>query len=212
MQPDTNHQDAGDTPAGDRRTELIRIAYRQIVDNGFEGLRVRDVSAKAGINNATLHHYFPTKEALIGGVVQHLIRQFQTSRLPRPDRIGTPATALDALREEFDDVRARLHETPDVFVVLMELINRSRRDPAIAEILGYMDTAWRTHFASIIERGARDGSFRADLDPVDVAGLIMVQVKAVAYQVVPSRDAPSIDALVSQLRAQIEHWLKPAGA
>src|SRR5271157_2342927 len=66
-------------PTKDRRTELILIAYNHIAKRGFEGLRVRAVAAEAGINNATLHYYFPTKEDLIKGVVDHLIEKFSTS-------------------------------------------------------------------------------------------------------------------------------------
>lgn len=36
-----------------------------IADAALEKFRTRDVAAKAGINTATLHHYFPTKEDLI---------------------------------------------------------------------------------------------------------------------------------------------------
>ena len=68
------------------------IAYQHIAEKGFEGLRVRDVATEAGINHATLLYYFPTKEALIQGVVDFLLREFQTSRVPRPaDDALTPA-------------------------------------------------------------------------------------------------------------------------
>src|SRR5205823_12230072 len=55
----------------DRRRALVLAAFGQIAERGFEGLRTREVAAEAGVNIATLHYYFPTKEALIRGVVAH---------------------------------------------------------------------------------------------------------------------------------------------
>ena len=51
--------------AGKRRQQLVSIAMEQIAKKGFEGLRFQEVAKQAGVNNATLYYYFPTKEALI---------------------------------------------------------------------------------------------------------------------------------------------------
>ena len=56
-------------PRFDRRRALVAAAYTRIANEGFEGLRTRDVAADVGVNIATLHYYFPTKEALIRGVI-----------------------------------------------------------------------------------------------------------------------------------------------
>jgi AcrR family transcriptional regulator len=135
----------------DRRRELVEIAYRQITEKGFEGLRVRDVAGEAGINNATLHYYFPSKEALIQGVVEYLVQEFQTSRVPRQE--PGKDTPLEELRREFEDLRRRLHESPEMGIVLAELHSRARRDPAIAGMLRAMDTGWRGYLADLLQRG-----------------------------------------------------------
>ena len=38
-----------------RRDELVLAAYREIAENGFEGLRTREVASAVGVNIATLH-------------------------------------------------------------------------------------------------------------------------------------------------------------
>ena len=55
-----------------RRKLIVEAAFKAIADEGFEGLRTRDIADRVGINCATLHHYFPTKEDLIAGVADHL--------------------------------------------------------------------------------------------------------------------------------------------
>lgn len=199
----------GRPPGTDRCHELVRIAYKHIVEKGFEGLRVRDVAQEAGINHATLHYYFPTKEALIQGVVDYLVEEFQTNRAPRSGEERQPEVsgALDELRREIEDVRYRFHKMPDMFVVLAELFARSRRDPVIARILEHLDAGWHGYLVSILDRGVREGVFRPDLDLVTTATAIMVQLKGIGYQRMGKPEGAQIDRLISEISAQIEHWI-----
>ncbi|HKQ68351.1 MAG TPA: TetR family transcriptional regulator, partial [Polyangiaceae bacterium] len=62
---------------GDRRRhDLLAAAYELIAQNGLEGLRTRDITARAGVNISTLHYYFGTKEALLEGVVLFVAQKF----------------------------------------------------------------------------------------------------------------------------------------
>jgi AcrR family transcriptional regulator len=202
----TKNKSPGDSPGVDRRHDLISIAYRTIAARGFEGLRVREVAAEAGINNATLHYYFPTKEALIQGVVGHLLQEFRTGRAPRPE--PGDLAPLEELRYEFEDTRQRLREAPEMFIVLAELYARSRRYLGIAQALASLEVHWRAHLAGILERGVRAGVFRPDLDREAAAAAIMVQIKGIANHATLGKPDPAeIDPIVSQLVAQTERWL-----
>jgi len=183
----------------------VGIAYRHIAGKGFEGLRVRDVAAEAGINHATLLYYFPTKEALIQGVVDLLIQEFQISRVPRPAEAAL--TPLTELRLEFDDLRYRFREMPEMMVVLGELFGRARRDSALAGILQRLDDGWRGYLVSILERGVQTGVFRLDLDLVTTATAIMVQLKGVCFQAPAQPDPAETERVIALLCAQMEHWL-----
>jgi TetR/AcrR family transcriptional regulator, regulator of cefoperazone and chloramphenicol sensitivity len=197
---------SGDPAGGDRRRALVLIAYRKIAAQGFEGLRIREVAAEAGINNATLHHYFPTKEDLIQGVVDFLRQEFQTGRAPRPEPGDLPP--LEELRYEFEDTRHRLREAPEMYVVLAELYARSRRNPAIARACETLEAHWRAHLVGILDRGVQARVFRTDLDRVAAAAAIMVQMKGIAYHATFGRPARGeVDGVVSQLAAQTERWL-----
>jgi AcrR family transcriptional regulator len=74
----------------DRRQALVQAAFNQIAERGFEGLRTREVAAGVGLNIATLHYYFPTKESLIRGVVAHAMERFRSTLAPH----GSPADQL----------------------------------------------------------------------------------------------------------------------
>src|SRR5262249_59342556 len=79
-------------PGGDeRRDDLVRAAFACLAVGGFEGLRTRSVADRAGVNIATLHYYFPTKEALIGGGAALLAPQFITPHPPPQPSTRRPA-------------------------------------------------------------------------------------------------------------------------
>ncbi len=204
----TDDRGAAPAPAvadSERRRTLVRIAYRHIATRGFEGLRVRAVAHEAGINHATLLHHYPTKEALIGGVVEYLLHEFSVTPIPRPHE--GEATPAEEVRLQFEDMRWRLRERPEIFVVLIELLARSLRDPAIAAALRGLDTAWLGYLVGLLRRGVAMGAFRADLDPYVVATALMAQIKGLGMQAIGQADTAQLDALVTQLAAQVERWL-----
>ncbi|WP_165422882.1 TetR/AcrR family transcriptional regulator [Ktedonosporobacter rubrisoli] len=150
------------TPLGDeRRQALILAAYRIIAEKGFEGLRIQDVAANAGMNHATLYHYFPAKENLIQGVVEYLRQELVTPLdIPGSDY----STPLGTVRSMFLATHYRLQHTPEFIMVLSELILRSRRDQAIQEALKDMDSRWFGFLKHTLSRGVQEGALRADLD------------------------------------------------
>jgi hypothetical protein len=133
------------------------------------------------------------------------LQEFTVSRAPRPDRDAD--SPLAELRREFEDARIRLGENPEMGVVLMELLIRSRRDPAIARLLQQLDAGWRGYLVHLLERGIREGAFRPDLDPAATAAASMVQIKGLGLQAMGEADAAALDRLVSELVAQTERWL-----
>lgn len=186
----------------------MRIAFRHIVERGFEGLRVREVAREAGVNHATLLYYFPTKEALIQAVVTQLAQDFRT---PLPGLDDPDTSALEELRREFADIQYWVRTTPETFLVLSELTVRSRRDPAIARILHALLTGWHEYLVSILHRGIEEGTFRTDLDVDATALVIRTQLATIGYQVVALHNAGDTDRLVHQLAKQTEYWLMASG-
>jgi AcrR family transcriptional regulator len=192
-------------PGHNRRRDLVQIAYRHIAERGFEGLRVREVALEARLNSATLHYYFPTKEALIRGVVDYLAEEFRVSRVPRPLRdAGTPR---DLIRMEFEDISVRFRQNPELVVVLSELLLRAHRDPVIAEMLRALEDGWRGYLVGVLQRGINDGAVRADLDLEVLATAIMAQVKGVGLQSLSESDNTRVDRIALQVAAEVEHWL-----
>jgi TetR/AcrR family transcriptional regulator, regulator of cefoperazone and chloramphenicol sensitivity len=156
---------------GKRRTALLQAAFDVIAEAGFEGLRTRAVAMRAGVNIATLHYYFPSKQDLIEGLAQLISAKFVTlhGRAPRPS--GLPA--LDRLRQEFSDGRFYLKQHPEMLLVMQEFVLRGKRDAQVQKIVDQMNGHWRDGIEQMVQAGVADGTFREDIAPRDLIPMLM---------------------------------------
>lgn len=183
-----------------RRQALVLAAYQLIAAKGFEGLRVRDIAAEAGVNIATLHYYFNSKEDLIRGVVEHMVHLFLTLKAPFPAE-GSE-TAAQKLRHIFLDLQYQLQQAPQMFVVFTELHLRSQRDPTMRAILRNLNEAWQAQIEAICQEGIRQGTFRPDLDVHRAASEVIALIKGISLQAASQLDTFNFE----RLAADVEQW------
>jgi AcrR family transcriptional regulator len=182
-----------------RREELVLAAYREIAERGFEGLRTREVAAEVGVNIATLHYYFPTKESLIRAVLNHAMDRFRTT-------LKMSSSSADQMRTYLRSVRKLLLEEPELGAVMGELALRSVRDDSIGSIMNEMYDLWHATMRGMLRRAVRDGKLRPELDSDAVAALIIATLTSMTLPVM--RDPRRGDLALRQL----EKWLGLSGA
>lgn len=181
-------------PAVDRRQDLVAAAYEQIARRGFEGLRTREVAASAGVNVATLHYYFPTKEALIRDVLKHAMQRFR-STMPVG---GSPG---DQLRNHFAGIRQLVRREPELFAVMGELALRSARDPAIRELYQQTTEIWQKTVRALLAKAAADGSLAGPRN-LDAQASLVVSALTGASMIPLSRPAR-----LNEIIAELERML-----
>lgn len=193
-------------PRGEeRRRALIEAAFASIAEEGFEGLRTRDVAKRAGMNVATLHHYFPTKEALVRAVAIRLAALHSLGRAPAVGRDRSDdLTAVEELRIEFADARYFRVERPDIAAVWTEFALRAARDKGLQPVLARINAAWQADIERILDKGVRDGTFRPDLDPK--AGAHVVMATLWSANSLLGIDTPAFERAC----AELEKWLTAA--
>lgn len=59
------------------RAQLIDSARRLALENGLGAVGLEAVAADAGVTKGGLLHHFPSKQALVDGVFQHLLGEFE---------------------------------------------------------------------------------------------------------------------------------------
>jgi AcrR family transcriptional regulator len=196
------------TPHGQAQQQsLVRAAVRVIAAGGLEHFRTREVARLAGVNIATLHYYFPTKEDLIRSVWDYIHDQLIYFRDPAVS-MPVPTRPLEALRQEFADLLYQIEKLPEIFIVLMELALRSLRDPFIKQIMNRTSDGWHAHIEEFLSEGVRQGIFRNDI-PTDVlAWDLITLLEGQIIQLLTNREAFPVERVM----ATIERLLLPPQA
>jgi TetR/AcrR family transcriptional regulator len=87
---------------------ILAAAERVFSRGGFDGARMADIAAEAGLPKANLHYYYGTKERLYAAVLEDIVRQWldAAAHWIVPER--HPAEALSGyVRAKLADARAR---------------------------------------------------------------------------------------------------------
>ena len=175
----------------DRRRALVAAAYRRIATDGFEGLRTRDIASDVGVNIATLHYYFPSKEALIRSVIGFAIQRF-TETMPGD---GSP---LDQLRGHLRALARLLKEDQQLWAVMGELVLRAPRDEDLGRIFRQTDGYWHRTLRDLIGRCIEQGAVDPTLDPDDTAALMIAAIKGLSLPTVAGFEPQVIDQVFRQ--------------
>lgn len=185
-----------------RRRDLLDAAFALVEEKGLEGLRTRDVAARARVNIATLHYYFATKEDLIVGLVD-LVRQKFTERPPRAH--GALDPPADTLRAHLQAAWASFNEDPRLAVVLQELVARSHRDPVARGAFRKLHDYWNAMVAGLIRAEVAAGTIRDDVDAASAARVVTSYIMGARLQlgVHPRAFDPAV------VDAELENWLAP---
>lgn len=109
------------------RTRILHAAYTSVVEDGYGATTVGRVQERAGVARGTLLHHFPTRSALMAGVVEDVIER-------RLDLLaGSTSPSAASWDDVVDLVWAELQSPP--FAAALELWVAARTDDDLREAL-----------------------------------------------------------------------------
>jgi AcrR family transcriptional regulator len=156
----------------DRKEQIVSAAIDRLFAVGFEGFRVGDVAKDVGINNATLIHHYPSKVALIIAVVERFTQKFEAVA----DATNADGTPREKLARHMQSSVELMRTSPEMFVVLNEIMVRARRDVEIAHLVSCPLQAWRKHIVSLLLLPANEGDAAARSEAEEIATACMAQL------------------------------------
>ena len=127
-------------PALSTEEKILQAATHVFVRNGYDGTKTRDIAEEAGINVATLHYYFRTKEKLFSVVAKESMKEFAGVFHRAFAREGTMEEKVKRFVEGHVDL---LLERP---YLASFCIQESERDPE-----GYKDTMDFKNYRAIMQ-------------------------------------------------------------
>jgi AcrR family transcriptional regulator len=147
------------------RERIVKAAGELIVEVGWADVTTRQISERAGVNNALIHYYFGSKDDLL---LEAAATAF-TSEAEGPFSMLVDAGSVtEALRGVFRWLGTIEVDSP-MMIISMEAAHRATRDERVASFLEGIWSRYFEVFASVISHGQAVGELREDLNPRDVA-------------------------------------------
>ncbi|MGI8761339.1 MAG: TetR/AcrR family transcriptional regulator [Jatrophihabitantaceae bacterium] len=160
------------------RTALVAGAIEALGDVGFAGASAREISRRAGCNQALIFYHFGTVIELLLAALEDVSRRRLTAYAGLLDRASTLTELIDTARTIFSEDLAAGH-----VAVLVEMITGARTSPGLGEQVAARLAPWR-EFAETAVGTAAAGSPYAPLVPVQelahavVAGFLGLELLA----------------------------------
>ena len=188
------------------RRDIIAVATEEFANKGLAGARIDEIAARTRTSKRMIYYYFGGKEALYVAVLEEAYHNIRNIERDLAVEHLTPEAALrELVRFTFD----RHQENPG-FVRLVcnenlhygKFVRQSEKISALN--VPAIDTVRR-----IVERGKREGVFRADVDPVD----LHMSISALCFYNVSNRytfatifqaDMTSPEALAARRRSIVD--------
>ncbi len=169
--------------------KILDAAEKLFVDNGFSATSLRAIIKEAGVNTASVHYHFGSKEALIEAVFRRRVGELNRERLEM----------LDALEAEYGDRPAPLEDVIRAFLLpVMRRHCAGGVEEAIPKLMGRAITEPESFHGTIRdafkELGARFGKAIARAMPglshEEVEWRLHMVVGAMVFTVIAPRIHP----------------------
>lgn len=140
------------------REALLRAASQVVLDKGVESLTLDAVAQQAGVSKGGLLYHFPNKDALIKGMVEQLIQDFEAvlkTEFDQDDAPGTPGQWVRAY------IRATLRFSKQSLALIARLSSIATDSPNLFEA------------AKVYEQQSRQRIENSGLDPVKATIILL---------------------------------------
>ncbi len=151
------------------KADILTVATEEFSNHGLSGARVDSIAERTRTSKRMIYYYFGSKEGLYLAVLE---KAYADIRAVEADlRLGdlSPAEAIRRLIEftfDYDE------DHPDfIRLVTIENIHRAEHLSASRNI-GRLNLSVIEAITGIIARGQADGSFRPDVEPLDIHMMI----------------------------------------
>lgn len=193
-----------------RPSDILSAALDLFTERGFNGTRMEDVAARAGLSKAAIYLYFKDKNALLEALVRDMVLTRLSAARDLAEGHQGPASELLKSVMGFMAGQMTGSRLPDMIKLV---ISESRAHPEIGRF--YLDNVINQglpFFEAIIRRGVERGEFRA-VDPhLAVRGMVAsILFTAIWRSVFEPLGAETLDveAFIEHQQDMLLRGLKP---
>lgn len=144
---------------------MVEAVGRIVVEQGLEGIRIRQIAAEAGLSTGAVLYHFPKQDDLLFAVHQDVVQQYLSGRQ------GAISAEADAATQLLDVMTAGVPPWADEKVIrlLYALHGLALRSTPHSELLSELWASEHALYADIVRTGVRHGLYSLAQEPEDVA-------------------------------------------
>ncbi|MCG8433459.1 MAG: TetR/AcrR family transcriptional regulator [Gammaproteobacteria bacterium] len=171
------------------RQALIEAAFEEMYQQGFRAASLGNILSRTGVTKGALYHHFPNKTALGYAVVEELIypRAKEFWGLINDETLH-PVDALVKTLEskKYTHTKEQLECGCPINNLVQEM---STVDEGFRERLSKIMLTWRTGIQNALERGQANGQVVNNIDPAEIATMLVASFEGCASLAKCSRSA-----------------------
>jgi len=182
---------------GQTRRKILDAAVRLLGERGYAGLRTTDVAEAAGVSKGALTHHFPSKDALVQAVIEHVFEcaaEQARRRAHRPMSVDQAIRALIADGQEFF--------FSELFLIALDLAIQGRTQASVENAFTKISAAARlpveAHWREALVASGVPAALADDL-----LWLTLSIVRGVAIRRLWQQDAPRFRRLFNLWREMV---------
>jgi AcrR family transcriptional regulator len=162
---DDNFRIPGQRDPERTRRAILEAATAEFVTHGFAGASVNEIAARANVNKRMLYHYFGKKEELYIAVLERTYTSLRGAQTQIKLGALPPVAAIETL----------ILFTWNYYIEHPELLNLMTAENMLrgkylarSERVRDLQTPLMTMLKDVLDRGAEEGIFRPNMDPIQV--------------------------------------------
>ncbi len=157
------------------RQAIIHKAAPLFNKKGYEGTALSDLMEATGLEKGGIYRHFDSKQELAGEAFDHAWKLATDTRFAGIDDV--PNT-VDRLRQFLWNFRERrIGLVPGGCPLLNTAIESDDGNPQLRNKARHALHSWLDRLRSIVEQGQQKGEIRSDIDPAQLATLIITTLE-----------------------------------
>jgi TetR/AcrR family transcriptional repressor of nem operon len=187
------------------RRRILEAAFIEMYRNGFQGMRLDEVTAASELTKGALYHHFPNKQALGYAVVEEIIRPMMEAIWVEPlQQASDPLQGLVNVIEHMPEAK------PSEMMIqygcpLNNLAQEmSPLDEGFRQRLDQVFNIWHQVISDALQTARSKGIIREDIDCEDTATFVMAAMEGC---IGIAKNAQSVDRLMACNRGLMQYLL-----
>lgn len=185
----------------DTRTRILQAAFQLFHEQGYHATGVATILREAGVNAGSLYHFFPSKEALLAGVLEFALQLLRPAVMdPAQRRSADPLERVFALLEQYREGMQARGCKMGCPIGNLALEVADDNPPARALIHRNFE-----HWTAAVKQWLDDAGERlpADLDRAQLARFVLTVMEGGIMQSRAAGELTPFDESVAQLRSYL---------